>query len=270
MSIELEVGHKYSTEELAKALQVSYSNFKNKKNQFLKSLSMAYHYDVEYKGRATFYTITEKIGDYQKPARKNQRAKTDRVIQKYINDTIEEDPVQTAANINRRAWENAETHPSSVVLLGLKQSTTGEYIRLNLREMYGVWEGSGGTDGMIEKKIWCRLDAEYNCYIQMPPEMVKKLRECLNSASKGKTEFEENVNEAYEANAITEEERDKLLGGKGYNLHQEGKKLFRSKYGYWPIKVPVYAKCAWKNGDLAYAPAEFLNKNKNNNQEQNQ
>ena len=126
---------------------------------------MAYTYKTETEGRATYYIITKKIGDFEKPTRKNARAKTDRVVKHFIAKTIEKDPVQTAANINRIAWSNSYTNPSEIVLLGLKNSTTKEYIRLNLKEMYGSKVNEGGIEGIIQKRIWCRLEPDKNVYV---------------------------------------------------------------------------------------------------------
>lgn len=250
--VELEVGRKYSTKELAAAIGTTYGNFRNKKNEFLKSISMAYNYDVDYEKRATFYIITEKIGDYQKPERKNARKKTDDVIKEFINEVIDEDPMQTAANINRRAWENSDTNPSSIVLLGLKEGTTGEYIRINLREMYGTQKGVGGTDGMIEKKVWCRLDSEYNCYIEMPQEMVEKFFACFDEVKKEQKECDMDIYADYDAGTITREEMRDRLEEVTFNVYKEGKRLFHERYGYWPIKVPLYVKGAWKDEGKAY------------------
>lgn len=250
--MELEVGRQYSTEELARAIGISKSVFTHKKNQYLSSLQLAYTYEVEYKGRAMFYTITEKIGEYEKPARKNQRDKTNQVIKKFINEVIDEDPVQTAANINRRAWEGADKNPSEVVLLGLKDSTTGEYIRLNLREMYGTQEGMGGTEGMIERKVWCYLDSEHNCYIEMSEEMVDKFYACFDEARKDQKQIDVDILADYDSGLITREEMKDRLANASINVFKEGKKLFYKKYGYYPIKVPVYVKSAWKDDSKRY------------------
>lgn len=244
---KLEVGKKYSTIELCTALGVTKDQWKRKKNEYLRNLSIAYNYDVEYQGRATFYTITEKICDYQKPERKNARKKTNDVIKKFINEVIDEDPVQTAANINRRAWEHSDTNPSSVVLLGLKDTTTGEYIRLNLREMYGIKENVGGTDGIIEKKIWCRLDTDYNCYIEIPQEMIDKFFSYLDKTKQQKREYNSSICADYKSGLISKQEMFNLLGESEYNVYEEASRAFREECGFWPIKVPVYIRCAWKD-----------------------
>ena len=249
---QLEVGKKYSTKELQTTLGITKDQWKKKKNEYLKNIGMAYQYEVEYKGRSVIYCITEKIGDYKKPERKNARLKTDEVIKEFINEVLEEDPLQTAANINRRAWENSDTHPSSVVLLGLKNSTTGEYIRLNLREMYGTQVDQGGTVGMIEKKIWCYLDNDNNCYVEMKPEMVQKFFKCFDEVRENKKDFELTVCADYENGLITKEEMNEMLGDNTFNLYRDAKRLFCDKYGYFPIKVPLYVKNAWKRDDLAY------------------
>lgn len=134
--IKLEVNKTYSTKELQEALNITKDQWKRKKNQYLKSLSMAYDYEIKYQGNKISYTILSYKADYEAPPRKNERKKVDKTIRNFINQTIEDDPLQTAANINRIAW----ARPTEIALLGLKNSTTGEYIRLNLREMYGTVE----------------------------------------------------------------------------------------------------------------------------------
>lgn len=250
--IQLEVGKTYSTKELYEAIGASKDQWKRKKNEYLKQLSMAYEYDIEYKGRSVLYTITEQKGEYQKPERKNAREKVDAVIKEFINKVIDEDPMQTAANINRRAWEHSDTNPSTIVLLGLKDTTTGEYIRLNLREMYGTQIGNGGTDGMIEKKVWCRLDAEYNCYVEMPKEMIDKFFACFDEAREEQKQIDLSVCADYENRLITREEMNEKLGDSTFNAYREGKQLFYERHGYYPIKVPVYMKNAWVDADKAY------------------
>lgn len=242
--IELEIGKTYSTKELYEALGVSKSVFSHKKDQYLKQISLAYHYEVEYKGRSILYTITEKIGDYQKPERKNAREKIDKTIRQFINETIEEDPMQTAANINRRAWEDHDTHPSEVVLLGLKEGTTNEYIRLNLREMYGTKVNEGGTDGMIEKKVWCHLNKEYNYYEEMPQDMIDRFYECFNEVNKEQKHLDINIANDYKIGLITREEYLDKLGEATMNKFTAGRKKFYDRYGYYPIRVPVYIKDA--------------------------
>lgn len=243
--MELEINKRYSTTELTKLMGISASTFRHKKEEYLRSLQAAYIYEVEQQGTATYYTITEKIGEYEKPLRKNQREKTDKVIKKFINEVIEEDPMQTAANINRRAWEFADTNPSEIVLLGLKDSTTGEYIRLNLKEMYGTQVNEGGTDGIIEKKVWCRLDYKRNAYVEMTPEMVQKYFDCFNEIKKGQTETDVAIFADYKSGLITRQEMRDRLENQTANVFKEGNSLFYSKYGYYPVRVPVYLKNAW-------------------------
>lgn len=252
--VELEVGKVYTTKELAEALEISYKAFRNNKNAYLKSLSMAYDYEVKYKGRGAYYTIVTKVGEYEKPQRKDARVKTDKVIKKFINEVIERDPMQTAANINRIAWKNSDTHPTEIALLGLKCSTTGEYTRLNLREMYGTQVGEGGTDGIIEKKVWCRLDKDNDCYAEMAPETVDKFYACFDKARKDQKKSDLNIVADYDNGLITREEMRDKLEATTINAFKEGQEMFYMKYGFHPIRVPVYLKRAWLEPDKAYKP----------------
>lgn len=98
---------------------------------------------------------------------------------------------------------------------------------------------------MIEKKIWCYLNSEYNYYVEMPQEMIDEFFGYFSKIKEEKKKFEASVCSDYENGLITKEKRQEILGDSTYNIYQESKRRFHTKYGYYPIKVPVYIKRAW-------------------------
>lgn len=70
-------------------------------NEYLDNLSLYYEYEVKYRGRNTDYLIVKKLGDYQKPPRKKDKAVRDAVYEAQIVDVIKWDNYQTASNVAR-------------------------------------------------------------------------------------------------------------------------------------------------------------------------
>lgn len=237
--INIELNKRYSTTELAAVLGISKDTLKRKKEEYLAQLDIAYEYEIDQKGRAIYYTFTKQIGEYEKPLRKNNREKTNKVVRELINKTIEKDPKQTAANINRIIWIK---DVDKVVPLNIKQSTTGEYIKINLRQMYGTQELQGGTDGYIEKKIWCCLDKANNCYIEMTQEQLDLLHNCFSSSRKDQKDLDMNICADYRNGLINRKEMRDRLEQATLNTFFQAESMFKEETGYWPVRVPVYIK----------------------------
>lgn len=251
--VELVIGRTYSTKELQKELGIAPTTWKTKKNEYLNSLSQAYEYEISYKGRSILYTFTAKIGDFEKPARKNSREKTDAVIRQFVRDVIEEDDLQTAANMSRRAFESfVEGIKTDVAKLGLKESTTKEYIRLNMREMFGTKINEGGTDGFISEKVWCKLNAEYNVYEELSDDIVKSYYEIVQTVKSEIKKEDVCMFEDYQNGLISREEYGEMLINYNTNLFAQAKKMFAAKYGFYPIKVPRYQLSAFQDKEQAY------------------
>lgn len=251
--ITLEIGKTYTTQELQQALGItSRSTWSHKKNEYLDSLSRAYEYEVSYKGKSAFYTFTKQIGEYQKPENKRSREKTDAVIHQFIRDVVEEDNLQTAANIGRRAFESFGDSKTKVAELGLKESTTQEYIRIRMREMFGTKIGQGGTDGYMMEKVWCRLNAEGNYYEEISDKIIKDYYEIVQTIKNEIKKEDVCMFEDYKNGLISREEYGELLINYNTNLFAEAKKKFFNKYGYYPVKVPRYQLSAWNEKEKEY------------------
>lgn len=251
--VELVVGRTYTTKELVKELGISDSLWKRKKDEYLTSLSQAYEYEVSYKGRAILYTINTQKKDFQKPENRRSRAKNDAVIYKFIREVIEEDDLQTAANMGRRAFESfVEGVKTEVAELGLKESTVKEYIRLKMREMFGTKVGEGGTDGYISEKVWCKLNAEYNVYEELSDEIVADYYKIVAETKADIKKEDVCMFEDYQNGLISREEYGELLINYNTNLFATAKKMFAAKHGFYPIKVPRYQLSAFQDKEQAY------------------
>ena len=96
-----EVGATYTTTEMRERLGVGESTWSHKHNELLDNFRQYYEYEVSYEGRATFYHILKKFGDYEPIPRKNSAQKHEVVYEEEIIEVIKVDKVQTAANVAR-------------------------------------------------------------------------------------------------------------------------------------------------------------------------
>ncbi len=230
-----DVGKVYSTKEMQKLMGISESTWAHKKNTYLDNFALYYEYNVEYDGNKINYRILKQFGDYKKPANKRDKEKRDQVYSQEIISVVEEDNIQTAANVSRIIKDH-----EPIRQLHHTEGTIYEYTRVRMRLMFGNKEGAGGTIGGIMEKVWCKLDAETNCYIPMSEEDIGALFSLIKQEKGGLTEKEIEIYNDYQLDIITIEERDKKIGNLGFSAFLSAKKKFKTKYGYNPIKVPVY------------------------------
>lgn len=229
------VGNVYSTKEMQKLMGISESTWAHNKDKYLDNFALYYEYDVEYDGNKTNYRILKQLGDYKKPPNKRDKEKRDKTYSEEIVTVVEEDNVQTAANVSRiikdhepiRQFQHAD-------------STVYEYTRVRMRLMFGNREGCGGTVGGIIEKIWCMLDREHNCYIPMETEQIKAFFSFIRNENKALTKEEAEIYNDYEIGLITKEEMNKQIGSLGFSAFLSAKKRFKEEYGYTPVKVPIY------------------------------
>ena len=232
---ELEVGRYYTTKALQAFMEVSNSTWSHKRNELLSNFSLYYEYEVEYQGRETKYHILKKLGDYQKIPNKRNAQKRNEVYGEKIIEVVKEDNVQTAANVARIIKDKEEIQEFQH-----KFGTVSEYTRLQMREMFGTRQNEGGTKGRILDKIWCRLDSEYNCYIPLPEEQVQGFLKLFHAEHKLSAKAELDALNDCEIGLISKEERDSIIGEAAYFSYANARREFKAKYGYTPIKVPVY------------------------------
>lgn len=237
--MEIRVGDILTTGQMQEYLGVSINVWKRKKNELLENFSKYYEYEVEYKGRATNYKIIKKLDDYQAIQKKSE--KRDQVYEDGIISIINEDNIQTAANVARRL----EKEDQDVISLNHTSGTIYEYTRVKMRNMFGTVVNEGGSKGMIVDKVWCRLNKEYDCYEEMTDEEIQKFFEIYNKSKDANKENELEIFSDYQNGLITKEQMYEMIGESGFICYQSARNEFKDKFGYYPIKVPVYVVSAF-------------------------
>ena len=240
--MELLEGITYTTQEMMKFFGVSKDTWKKKKDALLFHLSNYYEYEIEYDKkdyRKLNYFIIKKNYDYEPPQKKS--VKRDKTYEKEIIEVIENDPLQTAKNVSRIIKNHDE-----IVKFNHKEGTVYEYTRVRMRHMFGVKAGEYGTHGTIEEKIWCRLDEENNCYIELSTEEIDEFYKIFSSEIEGIKEFEVEYLSDYENGLITREELNEAIGYLKISCFISAKEIYYTKYNFRPIKVPLYKLSAFE------------------------
>ena len=230
-----DVGKIYSTREMYELFGISKSTWDHKRNKYLDNFALYYEYEVLYQGRNTNYRIIKQLGDYRKPPSKKDKETIDGVYSKEIIDVIETDSLQTAANVSRIIKDN-----EPIKEFNHADGTVYEYTRLRMREMFGKTLDDGGTIGGILEKIWCRLDKKTNTYIPIGEVMEQKFFSLMKEQRDNDTDFDAEIYNDYEIGLITIEQRDQIIGRRGFSNYLEAKKRFYEIYGFHPVKVPNY------------------------------
>lgn len=234
--MELEEGKTYSTQEMQTFMGISKSTWDHSRDKFLENFCLYYEYEVIYEGRSTNYHILKKLGDYKKPPSKRNKEARDKTYEEQIVDVIEVDNVQTPKNVARiiestdaiKAFEHTE-------------GTVYEYTRLRMLSMFGKRVGEGGTHGGIIDKIWCRVDLEHNIYIPLDDETVKEFCELFGAIKESSKDAELELLNDYQIGLITRDDLIESIGSLGFSNYLTARKEFKKKYGYYPLKVPIYA-----------------------------
>ena len=112
--------------------------------------------------------------------------------------------------------------------------------------MFGVKAGETGTHGKIVEKIWCKLLSDRNYYIDIPEEEIQDLYKFFSNERNSVKDVELTLYSDFENGLITKDELNEQIGESGLLCFLTAKELFRQKYGYYPIKVPVYELSAYE------------------------
>ena len=215
---------------------VSKDTWKKKKDNLLLHLQQYYEYEVEYNEkdrRRLDYHIIKKIKDYEPP--KGKKAKQNIIYSEQIINVIEEDSWQTAKNVSRIIKNRKE-----IIDLKHKDGTIYEYTRVNMRTMFGSKIGEGGTMGIITEKIWCIPDTENNVYTALDDTQVKFLYDTFAALIKETKQEDLSIYADLDSGLITKEEIQERFSSYSLACFIAAKKEFKTKYGYYPVKVPVY------------------------------
>lgn len=231
----IELNKKYSTRQLAEALDISYSTLRNNRTNYEEHLSLFYHYEKDSQNRTTYYTFTTQLFEYI-PYKEFKHLQRDKKITDCIKIVIKNDSRQTASNIARIIYEFPKE------MENLQLSTLKIYVRAELKKLV--------ISGYYLKSdyAWCYLDKQNNRYILMSPEEVKELRSYFNS--KEVQEQEEIIFARMTEGDISEKEACAQAGVLRKNNFVQGLKAFQEKTGLWAMKVPLYKEnaliCDWK------------------------
>lgn len=234
--MELELNIPYTQTELVKELGISRTTFNNRKEDYLFSLQLAYNFTMTKHQNSWIYIFTEKKDEWEKPLVKSKVESNKEQIKKFIKQVIQKDNLQTAANINRIAWQN----DSVIQHLGLKFSTTGEYIRVCMKEMFGKEVLEGGDDGEILRKVWARLDKDNNKYLPLADELIQEYFGLIQKGEDVMRDKDAEIFSDYQEKEISRKEMIAMLGTNAFNKFQTAMVNFRDKYHFIPIKVPEY------------------------------
>lgn len=231
-----------TTDELIKFLGVSKNTWKKKRNELLENFGRYYEYEIEYKGRNKYYHILKQLDEY-KPIEKKS-VKRDKIYETNIISVIEDDNIQTAMNVSR-IIKNKE----DIKNLKHTDGTIYEYTRVKMRTMFGTVVNEGGTKGIIEKKIWCKLMPNDNYYEELTEKEINYFYDIFRECKEEIKDEELEVFSDYQNGLITKDEMEKLISDCGFNCFISARNIFKNKYGYFPIKVPVYLLNIFNEGD---------------------
>ena len=240
--MDLIAGQIYTTNDMIKFFNVSKDTWKKKKEKLLLHFDNFYEYEVEYDSkdrRKINYKIIKQLGKYEPPQKKSViRNKT---YENEIVKVIEVDNIQTAKNVSRIIKDTDE-----IKAFNHTEGTVYEYTRVRMRNMFGIKAGEAGTHGKIVEKIWCRLRTDINLYIDIPQEEIQDFYKFFNKEKNSIKEAELTLYSDFENGLITRDELNEQIGETGLICFLTAKEKFREKYGYYPIKVPVYELSAYE------------------------
>lgn len=221
---------------------VSKDTWKKKKDNLLLHLQQYYEYEIKYNEndrRKLDYHIIRKIKDYEPP--KGKKAKQNSIYSEQIINVIEIDNWQTAKNVSRIIKKRKE-----IMDLQHKDGTIYEYTRVNMRTMFGKEIGEGGTKGIITDKVWCVPDKDNSVYIALDDTQVKFLYNTFAALKRENRQDDLSICADYDSGLITKEEMQEKLSSNSLSCFIAAKSEFKAKFGYYPVKVPVYEISAFE------------------------
>ncbi len=198
--------------------------------------------------KVIYHFLTDCEYEYTRKA-KAVSAKTiarDKAFEDAILEIISEQPLNTAANMTRIIKDDWP----EVTCFGYTDKTLYEYVRQRTRKWFGRAIGDNGSfddvedmnmrKGYIARKVWCKLDAGYNIYKEMPQEQVDDFISMVKKHIREAENDDINLMADKDAGTISDEEYSKMSSSLRYDRYVAAKQEFKEKYGYYPIKVPEY------------------------------
>lgn len=253
--MKIEVGQKYTVDEMKAFFNVNDNVWYKKREKLLKHLSLYYQYHTEKdKGdkRKYYFVIDGTIGEYEPFTNESalKKARKDKTFNDEIDNVIVDDGRQTARNVSRIISQK-----QSIQSLSYKDSTIDEYTRQYMIQGYGrkvfgekyqVGEDTviefGGNRGYISGKEWCKFDSENQKYIPLDKEEKAFFFSLFEAENKSREDIEADLYSQFQSGEITNNELSTAVKELGYSSFLRAQEYFMMKYKYRPIKVSVYVK----------------------------
>lgn len=229
----IELNKPYTTEQLAKEMNICYQTFRKSRVKYEQHLDLFYEYTVDRTKKTITYVFTRQYGDFI-PYKQYIKNKKNQLIKDKSKAVIACDPRQTGANIARIICVESE-----IQALNYELSTLTVYTRANLKEM--IKQGYYS----LEDYKWCFLDPLSNKYVEMTDKQIEELRGYFRNYDKAHTEEQENLMSQRSEGLISKQEANEQIGEIKFTGFMKGIQQFMDNHnGRRPIKVPLYVRNA--------------------------
>lgn len=220
----------YTTQELLNTLNISTASWKRRKEEYLDWFKAFFDYDLTIQGEKRIYIIKEIFGEYEPLPRKKKSVEVKAYYAQETSRIVKEEPTNTGANIARNivAKKNKYNH---------KEGTASVYVRDILKGSY-----------QVSNKTWCKRTADGLHYEPITEEQLTYLNECITQQFQDDAIQNQTVElyTDYEAGILTRQEFNERLGAMAGTTFLSAMDLFVIKYGFRPMKIPMWVEGAFK------------------------
>lgn len=249
MIANINEGDSLNQKELCKAIGIAQNTFKSNKSRILEELTHCFEYEIVYSktGKPSKYVFTKKFYDYEYEA-KNQKSKSekDKFYEKVIPEIINEQPLNTPANMARVInTEYVDIHKYTTSEGTIYNDTLQRCHKWYGKSEYDIPEffNLGERKGEVVGRVWAVLEKEYNYYIPLTEaqqEELKNLFRIYVYESKELKKSDDEILADYNNGTITKDECITKLGEAKFNAFYAAKRAFKDKYGGYPVRVNEY------------------------------
>lgn len=214
---------RYSLTQIKDKLKISKHVWENRKEELLEHLKVFFDYDIDTKGRSTYFIIKEVFCDYQPlPNKRDAQIIAAHYLEK-TREIVAEDPWNTGSNIARNIIAKEES------LFNHKENTIAGYVRPIIREKFIP---------PLAEKSWRRLSKDRLHYEPLTEEQEEFLNQLLTENSlEGQKKKELEKFAEYKEGYITETElKDYLMSSVGASYGSMMMR-FKNKFGFTPMLI---------------------------------
>lgn len=223
---------KYSLTELKDILKISKRAWETRKEEVLDYLKMFFNYEIEYKGRNTYFIIKEQFNEYEPLPPKKDAEKISAYYKEETRKIIKEDPYNTGSNIARNIIAREEN------LYEHKEDTVANYIRPIIRKDF--------LPPMAESS-WRRLSANRLSYEPLTQEQLNFLYQLFEDNSlEGRKKKEIEMFAAYKEGYLSEEQLKTFLFNNVSQAYGSLMTKFKAKFGFRPMLIKKLEENAWE------------------------